>query len=261
MTNDASQYQAPANLLENRIILVTGAGDGIGRTAARTFAAHGATVILLGRTTAKLEAVYDEIVAAGHPQPAIFPMDLESVGEAEFDALAEGIEKEFGALHGLVNNASLLGQRTPIANYRLDVFEKVMRVNVTAMFGLTKALLPLMEKAEDASIIVTGSGVGLKGRAFWGAYAVSKFATEGFMQTLADELDGVSQVRINSINPGATRTNMRAAAFPAENPVTVASPEDIMPTYLYLAGPDSKTVNGQQFNAQPNRQSGQTDKK
>ncbi|WP_304437908.1 MULTISPECIES: YciK family oxidoreductase [Microbulbifer] len=243
-------YTPAPDLLKDKVILVTGAGDGIGRIAARTFAAHGATVILLGRTTAKLEAVYDEIEQAGGPQPAIFPMDLNEAQIETFEHFAEAVDQEFGRLDGLLHNAGVLGQRTPIANYHFATWEQVMRVNVNAAFGLTKTLLPLLEKSEAGSVVFTGSGVGLKGRAFWGAYAVSKFATEGLMQVLADELDGVSNTRVNSINPGATRTNMRAAAYPAEDPRTVTSAEDIMPTYLYLMGDDSRGVSGKQFNAQ-----------
>lgn len=250
MSETITDYQAPADLLKEKIILVTGAGDGIGRVAAKTYAAHGATVILLGRTVPKLEAVYDEIEAAGGAKPAILPVDLSGVKWEELEFLAQGVEQEFGRLDGLLHNASLLGQRTPMANYHYSVWQQVMQVNVNAAFGLTKAMLPLLEESKAASVIFTGSGVGLKGRAYWGAYAVSKFATEGMMQVLADEVDGVSNIRVNSINPGATRTNMRAAAYPAEDPQTVATPDDIMPTYLYLMGDDSIGVNGQQFNAQ-----------
>ncbi|WP_237065452.1 YciK family oxidoreductase [Microbulbifer guangxiensis] len=250
MSETIGNYSPAPDLLKDKVILVTGAGDGIGRIAARTFAAHGATVILLGRTTAKLEAVYDEIEEAGGPQPAIFPMDLNEARIETFEHFAEAVDQEFGRLDGILHNASVLGQRTPIVNYHYATWEQVMRVNVNAAFGLTKTLLPLLEKSDAGSIIFTGSGVGLKGRAFWGAYAVSKFATEGLMQVLADELDGVSNIRVNSINPGATRTNMRAAAYPAEDPNTVTRPQDIMPTYLYLMGDDSRGVSGKQFNAQ-----------
>ncbi len=127
---------------------------------------------------------------------------------------------------------------------------RVMQINVNAMFMLTSALLPLLKLSEDASVVFTSSSVGRKGRAYWGAYAVSKFATEGLMQVLADEADGTYPVRSNSINPGATRTAMRAHAYPGENPVNNPEPDAIMPVYLYLMGPDSKGVNGQQFNAQ-----------
>lgn len=244
------EYQAPSDLLKDRIILVTGAGAGIGRVAAKTYAAHGATVILLGRTLEKLEQVYDEIEAAGHPQPALVPMNLESAQEHDFIELTNIIEQEFGRLDGILHNASLLGVRTPIESYDPVIWQQVMQVNLNAPFMLTQILMPLLEKSDHASIVFTSSTVGREGRAYWGAYGVSKFATEGLMQTLADELDGVSNIRTNSINPGATRTLMRETAYPAEDPSTVTAPEEIMPLYLYLMGTDSKGINGQALNAQ-----------
>lgn len=243
-------YQAPEQLLEGRIILVTGAGDGIGRAAAKTYAAHGATVVLLGRTLEKLESLYDEIEAAGYPQPAIVPLNLESATEHEYMELANTLEQEFGRLDGLLNNAGSLGVRTAIETYDPTIWTQVMQVNVNASFMLTQALLPLLQESDDASIIFTSSGVGRKGRAYWGAYAVSKFATEGLMQVLADELENTSPIRVNCINPGATRTQMRVTAYPGEPPQTNPTPEDIMPVYLYLMGEDSKEVNGQSLNAQ-----------
>lgn len=243
-------YQAPEQLLAGRIILVTGAGDGIGRAAAKSYAAHGATVVLLGRTLDKLESLYDEIEAAGYPQPAIVPLNLESATEHEYMELANTLEQEFGRLDGLLNNASSLGVRTAIENYDPTIWNQVMQVNVNASFMLTQALLPLLHESSDASIVFTSSGVGRKGRAYWGAYAVSKFATEGFMEVLADELENTSPIRVNCINPGATRTQMRVTAYPGEPPQTNPAPADIMPVYLYLMGADSKEINGQSLNAQ-----------
>jgi NAD(P)-dependent dehydrogenase (short-subunit alcohol dehydrogenase family) len=243
-------YNAPENLLQDRIILVTGAGAGIGRAAARAYAAQGATVILVGRTLEKLEQVYDEIEAAGHPQPAIVPLNLESATEHEYLELANTLEQEFGHLDGLLHNASLLGLRTPIESYDPAVWNQVMQVNVNAGFMLTQALIPLLNQSNDASIVFTTSSVGRRGKAFWGAYSVSKFATEGLAQVLADELENTTSIRVNCINPGATRTQMRTRAYPAENPETNPAPEDIMPLYLYLMGADSKDVNGQSLDAQ-----------
>ncbi|MCV6605266.1 MAG: YciK family oxidoreductase [Porticoccaceae bacterium] len=250
VSEKARQYRATDNCLARRIILITGAGDGIGRSAALTFAGHGAEVILVGRTVAKLEQVYDEIVAAGGPQPAIYPLDLEGASEDNYTEMAEKLFEEFGRLDGLLHNAGLLGQRTPIANYKLSTWQQVMQVNVTAAFAMTKALLPLLEKSEGASVIFTSSSVGRVGKAYWGAYAVSKFATEGLAQVLAEEVEGLGNIRVNCINPGATRSAMRANAYPAEDPGTLTTPEQIMPTYLYLMGPDSKEVSGQSLDAQ-----------
>lgn len=243
-------YSAPDDLLKNHTILVTGAGDGIGKAAALSFSAHGATVILLGRGRKKLESVYDEIEANGHAQPVIVSLNLETATTENYQELADMIAEEFGHLDGLLHNAGILGQRTPITNYDEKTWQQVMQVNVTAPFMLTKALLPVLDQADNASIIFTSSSVGRKGRAFWGAYAVTKAATENLMETLADEFDGVSNIRTNCINPGATRTNMRMKAYPGENPDNLPTPQDIMPLYLYLMGSDSLIVNGQSINAQ-----------
>ncbi|MFW3895874.1 YciK family oxidoreductase [Pseudomonas putida] len=243
-------YTARPELLKGRVIMVTGAGRGIGAAAAKAFAAHGATVLLLGKTEANLAAVYDEIEAAGYPQPVVIPFNLETALPHQYDELAVMVENAFGRLDGLLHNASIIGPRTPLEQLSGDNFMRVMHINVNAMFMLTQALLPLLKLSEDASVVFTSSSVGRKGRAYWGAYGVSKFATEGLMQTLADELEGVAPVRANSVNPGATRTSMRAQAYPAENPQDNPLPEAIMPVYLYLMGPDSTGVNGQAFNAQ-----------
>ncbi|MCK5716181.1 MAG: YciK family oxidoreductase [Thiomargarita sp.] len=242
------KYTPSPTLLEQRTILVTGAGDGIGRAAAKSFAAHGATVILLGRTTQKLETIYDEIEQAGYPKAAIYPLDLEGASPDDYDILANTLEKEFGKLDGLLHNASVLGTLTPMEHYDIKLWYQVMQVNLNAPFLLTKSCLKLLKKAPDSSVIFTSSSVGRKGRAYWGAYAVSKFATEGMMQILADELENT--IRINSINPGATRTAMRAMAYPAEDPMILPTPDAIMPLYLYLMGADSHAVHGQALNAQ-----------
>ncbi|WP_445157681.1 YciK family oxidoreductase [Halomonas sp. E14] len=246
-------YQAPSHLLEDRIILVTGAGDGIGREAALSFARHGATVVLLGRTIAKLEKVYDEIEAFGGPQPAIFPLNLEGATLKDYHDMAETLDKEFGRLDGLLHNAGLLGRITPFEQYNPELWEQVMQVNINGPIWMTQALLPLLKSSRDASVVFTSSSVGRKGRAFWGAYAVSKFATEGFVEVLADELEHLGTIRVNSLNPGATRTKMRANAYPGEDPDTLRSAAEIMPTYLWLMGPDSHGHNGQRFDAQPPR--------
>lgn len=245
-------YQAPADLLKDRIIMVTGAGSGIGRTAAKTYAAHGATVILVGRTVSKLESIYDEIESAGHPKPAIVPMNFEGAAVKEYEELAMTIEDNFDRIDGLLHNAAILGNRSPVELYDPEIWNRVMHVNATAPFLLSRAMIPLLRKSDNASVIFTSSGVGRKAKAYWGAYAVSKFAVEGLSQLLSEELDDDRHnVRVNSLNPGATRTNMRATAYPAENPQQNPTPEDLMPVYLYLMGNDSLGINGQQIDAQP----------
>jgi len=242
-------YLPSPTLLEGKTILVTGAGDGIGRSAALAYAAHGATVILLGRTESKLEKVYDEIEQAGGPKPALVALDLATATEENVLHLAGGLAQEFPHLDGLLHNASILGERRPVESAGYAAWLEVMQVNVNAQFLLTRHMLPLLQAAPAASIVFTSSGVGRKGRAYWGAYAVSKFATEGFMQVLADELENTSRVRVNSLNPGATNTAMRRAAYPGELPTDNPAPEDIMATYLFLMGGDSAGITGQAFNA------------
>ena len=246
-----ASYRPAPDLLRGRTVLVTGAGDGIGRAAALAYAAHGATVILLGRTESKLEQVYDRIEAAGGPKPALVTLDLETASEDNVIQLAAGLAREFPHLDGLLHNASVLGERRPIESASYASWLQVMQVNVNAQFLLTRHLLPLLQAAPAASIIFTSSGVGRTGKAYWGAYAVSKFATEGFMQVLASELENTSRVRVNSLNPGPTNTGMRRAAYPAERPTDNPAPGDIMPTYLFLMGDDSANITGQAFTAHP----------
>jgi NAD(P)-dependent dehydrogenase (short-subunit alcohol dehydrogenase family) len=242
-------YQPRANLLESKTILVTGAGDGIGRSAALSFAQHGASVLLVGRTGSKLEAVYDEIEAANYPKPGIIEIDLATATEESFAQLKTGLEEEFSHLDGILHNAALLGDRRPLENAGYASWLEVMQVNVNAQFLLTQYLLPLLQRASRASIILTSSTVGRVGKAYWGAYAVSKFATEGFMQVLASEFENTSEIRVNSLNPRATNTAMRRTAYPAETPTDNPSPTDIMPAYLYLMGDDSTGITGKAYDA------------
>ena len=243
-------FKAPKGYLRGKVIAVTGASGGIGAVAAKTFASYGATIILIGRSVPKLEKVYDEIEADGGPTPGIYPICFENASEKNYSELHDGIAEVFGSIDGLLHSAALLGERTPIANYSAKSWEAVMRVNVSSQFMLTKALLPLLENSENASIIFTSSSVGRVGRAYWGAYAVSKFAIEGLSQVLSNELEGTCNIRVNCINPGALRTRMRADAFPAENPNTIKKPEEIMSSYLYLIGDESISISGQSIDAQ-----------
>ena len=247
--NRPKTYSPATGLLNDRVVVVTGAGDGIGREAALTYAKYGADVVLLGRTRTKLEAVNDQICSETQTRPLIVPLDLEQLQPNDIAAFQQSVANEYKTIHGLLHNASLLGPKLPIAQYPEDDWVRVMKVNVEAQFLLTKVFLPFLKKAEDATIVLTSSGVGRRGRANWGAYAVSKFATEGFAEVLADELrlDGI---RVNSLNPGGTRTAMRVAAYPAEDPNSLPLPTEHMPLYLYLMGPDSRGVTGKRFDAQ-----------
>jgi NAD(P)-dependent dehydrogenase (short-subunit alcohol dehydrogenase family) len=243
------QYQAQADCLSGKTILITGAGAGIGKTLAMQCAELGATVILLGKTIKKLEAVYDQIEALGKQQAAIVPLDLYDATPQHYQELAETVKQKYGKLDGLVHNASQLGALVPFQKIKKSVWDEVMQVNVTAQFLLTQSLIPVLELAPHATTIFTTSTVGSQGRAYWGVYSISKFATEGMMQTLADEYKN-SSLRFNAINPGATRTAMRAKAYPAEDRSLLKTAEEIMPSYLYLLSDDSKEITGQRINAQ-----------
>jgi NAD(P)-dependent dehydrogenase (short-subunit alcohol dehydrogenase family) len=242
-------FQPAIDSFNGKVILVTGAGSGIGRELSLKLASLGASVILLGKTLSKLEQVYDQIEQANYPIAAISEFDLATAGKLQYQQLLENIGIEFGRLDGLVHNASILGELTPLEHLEQDIWDQVININLTSNFKLTQTLLPLLKQSEDASLIFTSSGVGRKGRAYWGPYAVSKFAVEGLMQVLADELETNTSIRVNSINPGATRTQMRASAYPGEDPTTLPSPQQILPGYLFLLSEASKDINGQALSA------------
>lgn len=240
-------YAPSKDLLQNRIILVTGAGDGIGRAVSKGLAAHGATVVLLGKTIRKLEAVYDEIMRADGPKPGIYPMDLMGATYKDYEDLVSILDKEYGRLDGLLHNAGILGERAPIEHYEIHIWQQVLQVNLTAPFALTKACLEILYKSPDASVVFTSSGVGRHPRAYWGAYAVSKAGIEALSAVLADETEFRGTIRVNTINPGSVATEMRRLAFPAEDRQKLLAPEKLVPAYTYLLGPDSKGITAQQF--------------
>jgi NAD(P)-dependent dehydrogenase (short-subunit alcohol dehydrogenase family) len=233
-----------------RVILVTGASDGIGQALSLALARQGATVGLLGRAQRKLARTYDRIVESGGPQPALLPFNLETAAAPEYDALFAALDGEFGRLDGLAHVAGILGDLSPIEQYDVPTWCKVLHVNLTAAFLLTRTLLPLLRRSEDASIVFTSSTVGRTGRAYWGAYAASKFGTEGLMQVLAHEMAGTSRIRVNSLNPGPTRTAMRRQAFPAEDAARLPEAAAVLAPYLYLLGPAGKPVNGEAIDCQ-----------
>ncbi len=246
------QFTPDADLLAGRVILITGAGSGLGRALAVEGARAGATVILSGRNGAKLERVYDEIAAMGAPQPAIAMLDLAAATAVDYDNLAKTVDGEFGRLDGMVHAAALLGDRTPLEQYDVPTWCKVLHVNLTAPFILTQVLLPGLRKSADASVIFVSSGVVKNQRPFWGAYAVAKSGLESVRGMLSQELDGVPNIRVNSVNPGRMRTAMRAAAYPAEDPNTVPTPASVSGIFLYLLSARSRGIDGQYIEAQDN---------
>jgi len=250
MSTDPIYYEYADDVLKNRIVLITGATDGIGKSLAIHAASHGAQVVLHGRNSGKLESVYDEIeILENAPRPTIAVLDLATADRDAYLSLANSIEQEFGRLDGLVHNAGILGERLSIEQYDAADWQRVMHVNLTAAFVMTQALFPLLRQSADPSVIFTSSGVGRVGKAFWGAYSVSKFGTESLSQILAAENLHVP-IRFNCINPGPVRTKMRQAAYPAEDRDALKRPQDILSTYMYLLGPDSQGVTGKSFDLQ-----------
>lgn len=245
ITMDAS-YEPADDLLDERVILVTGAGDGIGRMAAKAYAAYGATVVLLGKTVAKLEAVYDEIEAAGGPEPAIYPMHLEGAAPHDYDELAHVIDMNFGRIDGVLHNAAKLPYLSRIKDHDAEDWVKVLQGNLTAPFLLTQACLPLLMEADDGRLLFTTDAVAQPGKAFWGAYAVSKAGIERLADLLAAELAN-SRVRVNCIDPGPTLTSLRHVAFPGEDKSAIKKPDALRTLYLWAMGPDSIEAHGRRL--------------
>ena len=242
------EFKPPQNFLLGRYVLITGASDGIGKTCAGTLAEYGANLILLGRSQDKLEALFDQLEARARGRIIIQPMDFAHAGADDYRRLAEHLNAETGVLDVLLHNAAMLGPRTPIQYYPDHDWETLMKVNVNAAFYLSKAVLPLLMAADSARVLFTSSGVGRVGRAWWGAYGVSKFAVEGLMQTLAEEVGTTTSIRVNSINPGGTRTAMRQTAYPAEDPASQPAAESLMPVYLYLLSEEAEKIHGRALN-------------
>ena len=238
------------NCLTDKTIIITGAGSGIGKAAAITYASHGATVILLGKTSSKLEKVYDEIEKLGCPAPSISLMDLLLADADDYHELIDNLLTEFNQLDGLLLNAGVLGDRSPIEQYDVQKWVETIHINLSSQFILVKTLLPALKKSDNASVVFTSSGVGKIGKAFWGAYSVSKFGVEGLCQILAEEFDNDSSIRFNCINPGAVRTKMRKSAYPLENPEDLPAPEEVMEKYLWLMSEASKNISGKSFDCQ-----------
>lgn len=231
---DLTTYKPDPALLKGRNILVTGAGDGIGRALAIGFARYGATVILLGRKVKKLEAVYDEIENAGYPQPAIYPLDLEKAPAEAFDQLATVLEQNFEQLDGVVQNAAMLGQHSPMLSIDPQIWQQVLQTNLTAPFLLTRSCYHLLKAAPSAALIFTSDAVASHGRAYWGPYAVAKAGMDNFMQIVADEWENSTSIRVNSLDPGPVLTWLRRQVFPGEDPQLLPTPEDCLIPFLYL---------------------------
>jgi NAD(P)-dependent dehydrogenase (short-subunit alcohol dehydrogenase family) len=241
-------YTASETLLKDSVILITGAGNGIGAAVAKAYASHGATVILLDKKIPALEQVYDEIIASGSPQPAIYPLDLKGASTSDYDTLATSIHDNFGRLDGLVHCAATLGQIAPVQHQDPKTWLETLHVNLTAPYLLTRACLPLMQKYDSASIIFTTDSH--RDTAYWSAYGIGKSGIESLCMQLADELECDGRVRVNCIDPGKVQTELFARAFPGIDPSSLVAAEQVVPTYLYLMGKDSVKKNGEIIKAQ-----------
>lgn len=242
--NDIKNYRPDKNLLKDRVILVTGAGQGIGRVAALEYAAHGATVILHGRKVDKLESVYDEIESGGGAQAAIFPFDLEKADEKDFEVIVQAIKLQLGRLDGILHNAAFIPNLTPLESQTFDQWLILLRVNLIAPISLTRACLPLLKASPDACIIMTSDTHGHYPAAYWGGFAVAKAGVEALVKIQAQEWEMHTNLRINALIPGAVHTSQRTKTHPGETKQNLSDPKDLMSTYLYLMGPASKGVTG-----------------
>ena len=231
-------------ILFNRICLITGSSRGIGLGVARVFAENGAIVVLHGRDE---DSLRESLAELSEPKKhSYISADLNTLEGAEL------LAAKFLLLHErldvLIHSAGILGPPgVPLAEYPEESWKDVLHLNLTAPFLVTQALLPALRKGDHPSVIFVSSGVGYKGRAGWGAYSVSKFGVEGLNQVWADELKAEG-IRVNTVNPGGTRTQMRAAAYPQENPMTLPTPEDIAPVFVWLARADT-AVTGKSLEA------------
>ena len=244
------KYSPQADLLKDKVIMISGSSSGVGKEAAITFAKFGSQTILLARNNDLLEETYNFFIKKNIRKPMLHTLDFNKAEEKDYIALSEAVIKEYGKLDGLLNNAGILGDKSPIENYGIKKWREVMKVNLESSFLLTKSLIPVLKRPNHSSIIFTSSGVGRKGKAYWGAYAISKFAIEGLVQILSEELKKTSGIRVNAINPGRVQTKMRAEAYPAEDPTTLPSPREVMNAYLFLMGDDSLGISGKSIDAQ-----------
>jgi len=240
----------PIGALRDRVILITGAGGGLGAPLARACAAEGATVILHGRVVRKLEALYDEIVAAKHPEPIILPMDLAKATADDFGNVANALSAQLGRLDALIHTAAMLGTLGPIEHQSFDSWLGLLRVNVAAPMGLTRAVMPLLEASSDASVVFTLDNRGEQPRAYWGGYAVTKAGVATLARELADEWENRAHLRINAVVPGPIRSPLRGQTHPGEDRKALPPPDALVPLYLYLIAGQTKADSGQLVDAQ-----------
>lgn len=242
----STKYEFSEEQLKDKTILVTGANRGFGRAITIDLAKAGACVIMMGRDMASLETVYDEVVDLGFVEPILHPLDLEGASPEHYEQLQANVLDQIGSLDGLIHNAGIIGTMMPIEQYDIKIWYSTMQINVNAAFMLTQFMIPVLSKSRDARILFLSSSVGRQARAYWGAYGVSKFAIEGLSKTLAEELEKTN-IKVNSLNPGNMRTEMRRTAYPAEDSDKNPLPEKKSPAIVYLMCSESSHLNGEQI--------------
>jgi NAD(P)-dependent dehydrogenase (short-subunit alcohol dehydrogenase family) len=245
--SDLRTYQPPDNSLSGRTLLITGSGQGLGRTIALGAARLGASIILHGRNTQKLEHVYDEILGSCANEPIILPMDFATATDHDFDQMAGAIESQLGTLDAVVHCAAQLLSPAPIEQQHLEAWTQTLRVNLAAPMALTRACAKLLRASKDASVIFTGETHGLHPAAFWGGFAAAKSALVTLTQILAQEWAHLESPRVNMIVPGKIDSPQRKTSHPGEHPSERATLESVLPAYLYLLGADSRGVSGRIF--------------
>ena len=230
------------DFLKGKNILVTGASRGIGRSITINLSKYGANIIMLAKNEKQLDQIYDEIKANdSKTHPLIVGCDLNTLDENKAQEIANIISKDYRHLDALINNAGILEKMSSIEDYDLQTWEKVLKTNLTSAFLLSKYTIPLMQLSSLPRIIFTSSGVAKKGRAYWGAYSVSKAGTKVLAEILNDELESISNFKIFNFNPKATQTDMRSIAYPAEDPASLKKPNELIEYYLWMLSEKSSS--------------------
>ncbi len=248
----SADYQPAEDAFDGRVILVTGATGGIGSAVCRRLAAAGATVVILDKDLKALESLYDRIVEDNHPEPAIYPMNLEGATFDNFPEVAQRIREGLGRLDGLLHAAATMGKPAPVELYDMETWYKTLQVNLNAAFMLTQACLPLLRESDRGSIVFTSDASGRNGhKAYGGAYAVSNAGLEGLMRVLAAELAETTSVCVNTLDPGIVATGLRQKEFPFENPLELTQPQQVAGAFLRLLGPDGREHHGRALRVEP----------
>ncbi len=241
-----SSYQIKEGELKGKVILVTGANRGFGLAMTMDLSKAGATVIMMGRDLGSLEYAYDAVIDKGFQEPILYPLDIEGATPENYQSLQDDIFNQFEKLDGLIHNAAILGTMMPVDQYDIKLWYSTLQINLNGPFMMTQFLIPLLNKSDDARILFLSAEQGREAKAYWGAYGVSKFAVEGFSKTLSEELEKTN-IRVNTLDPGVMRTEMRRAAYPAEDTTKNPLPESKSPAIVYLMLPVSSKYNGKKL--------------